>query len=159
MGITLFILFVFLGGITWPLFYAVLDVLIFAVKGLCRMASEAGNKAKERKIEEPEPDPPAFEEPARNEQKDLSYEKKVMFCSNIIDDSYSYKDEILDEILEGNKTPVFSVPDCLDCSDEEYRAQFGKKKWEDAWADALSLAFGIKFSSLGKGCFVGENSQ
>lgn len=158
MGAVLFVALVFFGPITWPLLYG---VLIFAGKIIRilvkNMASEPG-KAKEKPVG-PETAPPAYEAPSSVEQKDLPYEKKVMFCSNIIDDSYSYKDEILDEILEGNKNPVFSVPDCLDCSDEEYRAQFGKKKWDDAWADALSLAFGIKFSSLGKGCFVGENSQ
>ena len=103
-----------------------------------------------RVIVEEEPEPPAIEE------AELPFEQKVVFCTNIIEDAYSYKDYFLDELYEGTEHPIFSVPDCLECSEEDFRAQFDSG-WEKAWVDALALAFGVPFENLGKGCFAGDN--
>lgn len=153
MGITLFVLFVIFGRITWPIFYALVSIIWHFLSGFFQqLASEKPKKkpVKEKKSKEA-PSPV-------KEEKSLPFEQKVIFCTNIIEDSYSYKDEFLDELYEGTEHPIFSVPDCLECSNKEYDDQFGKK-WESAWTEALALCFGIPFDSVGEGCFAGVNAK
>lgn len=155
MGMTFFILFIIFGRITWPILYALISITWHFAFGIFQnMASEKPKKkpVKEKKHEEAKP------QEEKKEAASLPFEQKVIFCSNIIEDSYSYKDEFLDELYEGTEHPIFSVPDCLDCSDKEYQDQFGLK-WEDAWQDALALCFGIPFKSIGEGCFAGNNAK
>lgn len=154
MGAALFVLLIVFGRITWHLFYAIISITWHFIYGISqKLASEKPKKrqVKEKKHEE-------VKVPERKEAASLPFEQKVVFCTNIIEGAYSYKDEFLDELYEGTEHPVFSVPDCLDCSDKEYEDQFGKK-WEDAWRDALALCFGIKFEAIGSGCFSGDNAR
>ena len=160
MEMALFIAFVFFGRITWPIFYALVTIIWHLIT--CPFVDRAPKEKKKEKPVERKPKAAVKEnnepEPEKLEDAELPFEQKVIFCTNIIEDAYSYKDYFLDELYEGTEHPIFSVPDCLECSDDEYFAQFGKK-WEDAWVDALALAFGIPFKKLGKGCFSGDNIQ
>lgn len=157
---TLVILFLLFGKITWPIFYAVISIVWHLISSPFRtMASEKSEKMEKKKPEKKRRgEDPNLGDPPEETPKELPHEQKVMACSNIIEDAYSYKDEFLDELYEGNEQPIFSVLDCLKCSLNEYQDQFGKR-WEAAWTEALTLCFGIPFESLGEGCFLGSNAK
>ena len=151
----LFIGIIFFGRWTIPLLINLI-VLVFKLIGSLFTASEAAES--KTKPNQTKADRPAPKEVPERERKELPQEQKVMFCAGIIEDSFSYRDEFLDELYEGTEHPVFSVPECLKCSEQEYEDQFGKK-WTNAWIDALSMAFDVRFEYLGKGCFAADNIQ
>lgn len=157
MGIAIFIALTFFGGIFWPILIGAIELVCCLIGSLINnLASDDKPKATRSPAHTEKAKKPA---PEKEEEKELPFEQKVIFCSNIIDDSYSYKDEILDELYEGNDSPIFSVPDCLKYSERDFQDQFGGQRWNEAWQEALALCFGIPFKDLGKGCFVGENTQ
>lgn len=151
----LFIAIIFFGRWTIPLLINLI-VLVFKLIGSIFTASEAAeSKAKPAQAKAARPAP---KEVSERERKELPQEQKVMFCAAIIEDSFSYRDDFLDELYEGTEHPVFSVPECLKCSEKEYEDQFGTK-WTSAWMDALAMAFDVRFEYLGKGCFAADNIQ
>ena len=149
MAAFLFIAIIFFGRWTIPLLINLI-VLVFKLIGSIFTASDAAESKSKAK--------PAQAKIPEREKKELPQEQKVMFCAAIIEDSFSYRDEFLDELYEGTEHPVFSVPKCLKCSEQEYEDQFGTK-WTSAWVDALSMAFDVRFEYLGKGCFAADNIQ
>ena len=95
MGAFLFIAIIFFGRWTLPLLINLI-VLIFKLIGSLFTASEAaeGKRRAEPKQTEAAQTSPKKESPKR-EKKELPQEQKVMFCSAIIEDSFSYRDDFL----------------------------------------------------------------
>lgn len=119
----------------------------------CIDAAKDTETAPEPKKEKPKEKSPALK-PATSGKTTLSHEQRVLQCKAIIEDAFKYRDDILDmlEHAEG-ETIVYSVPDALNRTEREYKAQFGNKKWTAAWLDALTLEFGTPFTSKGSGRF------
>lgn len=159
-GLIMFIILVLIFG------EPILAIPYFAIKGVISLLAKLlkdGEPAPAKKtaIAPPEKKETAKkpEKPQKPEKKELSHDQKVMACTAIIEDSFSYKDQVLDDIFEGEGVVSFSVPECLEYSVKEYEAQFGTKGWQKAWIDALTLSFGKKFSYDGKGIYIAKGGK
>ena len=156
MGAFLFVAIIFFGRWTIPLLINLIVLVIELIGSLFTASKAAESESEAKPVQVKAAAVP--EETPKRENKELPQEQKVMFCSAIIEDSFSYRDDFLDELYEGTEHPIFSVPECLSCSEKQYEDQFGKK-WTNAWIDALSMAFDVRFEYLGSGCFVADNIQ